>query len=672
MAEIPVVLTGHVDSEKLSAELGLPMMQEAAAKLSGRLLAVEGRLDALEAGTTPVPDPDPEPDPNPIGDLANLAPAGVGPSEWVEHPDPADITFAPERHRHSDSGRVQTGRLFVPDDGNWDEQAIDTVRQSPRGPQHLALLAIHDGDDDTLNAQAKEWYFREPYDGLVFGPLSKRDWASRVLALDWILWDAEEEFERAAALVTGLPLDKKQGGLGKVSEALMKGAYWNNDTHPQASAFGFETLLVAVCHGRPGPSGQWAAERLKHLGEDANPDTFLYSPYHAANTLTLLSRGGGGREAGGDRPNGLAGYEDYFASAGYVLFGWDTATGSTLFRDNLYFRTRADSFAVQRDSNVEQYEAGGGLGHRIRAAAASVTGNGKLAWMVLTNRSGFEHHTGAEFQACAGPLPEPVPPLSEPVAEKQGSTWFYNSNPADPDNAFRTAWCCRDVDHFRLSDWDRTFGFAWRGVGLVQGGQSYRGSRTTRHANGLSLSIDGVDLKHFWPLKSSRRASLPETVASDPYYLVQTGQPELMKPIDSSTPVLLYRWHQDWAGLVEHGGAISKLTTDWTLDPAAKRLTIVDRIEHDGTVTPRLNFSPNRPIGLLDPVTVVDDAFKISDGADAIKVSVTSSIPLEWSVEDVTNIKEHRYSFPRVRQFVRATPVEEADSYEFTTVVEAQ
>lgn len=639
--ECPVEIPALDDALSRLDELESKVAQQSAS--IAELFALVGEL---QDGATPTPEPEPEPDPEPNpepepepepSELQNLAAVGVSADRWVTQP--SEITFVPEMQ--SDAGGLRIGRLFVPRDGNWG--STYHLRRSPRGPHHLALLAIKD-NDDTLNQQARDQYLAGDY-GYVYGPFNHKERFARILALDWIKWESEEQFESVVA-----PLIAQSHDWWGKNESLPGSGYYDNDAYLTASAWMLETMLVAICHGRPGPSGQWAAERLTHMSEEPNLDTWLMSPYEVANVLTLQSKHGGGRENCPDPINAVGGYEQYFITGGLLLWAWDTATGSSLFADNLYFQTRADGFALEHDTNVEKRGAGT-IAMRMLACHANMTGDGKTAWMVGKRIDLAGNPTLLEFDACSGPRATEQPPESEVQVRKAGSLWHYHENPADADNAFRVAISCRDLSHYRCDDWDRCFGFAYKGVGLVMGGSEYRGQRVPLFANGLDLHGGSEDHNgHVAPYWSSR-ATRPETVATDPRYLIQQGGPELVNG--------LYVWNQDWTHLVNAGG-LTKVVTQWQLDPVSKSLTITDTVEHDGLLTPRLCFSPNYL------ATFNGDSFDITDGSNTVRVSV---IPSETATWDRSTPVPQKYNVGRIAEIVTVTPAP-ANSHTFTTFIE--
>ena len=169
------------------------------------------------------------------------------------------------------------------------------------------------------------------------------------------------------------------------------GLYFNNDVYFQSKYF-LEPLLVAVGHGRSGAAGAWAADRLMHLGTDPmhDPDALL-SPYIVANTLSVLSASGGGSDLGHDRDGGhgpgLNGYEVLLHAGrrdSSSRLG-TTATGSDLFKRNLYFRTRADGFLKELDAAVEMKTAANHFGSLQMEMAAGLLQDGKA--IEVLNRS---------------------------------------------------------------------------------------------------------------------------------------------------------------------------------------------------------------------------------------------------------------------------------------------
>ncbi len=98
--------------------------------------------------------------------------------------------------------RLWIPRRIVPN-VNVDMSIVEQLEKRPVGAHQLALCAhVSECQGDIAKAnqlmnEAKEWYFDDDSKSDVHGSLRHVHSMSYLFALDWIVWDDTEQFERA-------------------------------------------------------------------------------------------------------------------------------------------------------------------------------------------------------------------------------------------------------------------------------------------------------------------------------------------------------------------------------------------------------------------------------------------------------------------------------------------
>jgi hypothetical protein len=466
-----------------------------------------------------------------------------------------------------------------------------------------------------------------------------------VLAFDWITWKNPAEFEAA--------FDKLQRLIAKQIAAIERvgrnfrytpadksrgEGYWNASHPTNTTCFYLEAFLALDVYGinPSGPSHAWAGKIIDKMGLDPSFDsTAVFSPWHMANTLNLISLGnGGGREWGAyDAGPSFGGYEVPFGlSSVFVLHALDTATRSrwNLFAKNLYVQTRHIGLDAIDDTVVEK-TAFHPDARSVVEAWARLLGNTEAGrrYSYISTRSPNYAYFGRMplLLALAGVKPPPQGP-SGAFAGRVGSRFYYKENLANPDGTFRLYTHLRSLDNHREIGNERVLGFAIGKVGLVSG-HANRAAPVGVLANGLwfgpkSPAGDPIFAQEGWwateftqdLYHSPNRASMPDVVATDPMYLVG----KQAKPVFSSGR---YSWSVDWTAWATNLGTedyVNSTVTSYELTPSEKKLVIVDEISIDLSDGLYLgwHFSPN-----IVPVPI-PNGFEFGDGKDKIRVLVES------------------------------------------------
>lgn len=621
-------------------------------------------------------------------------------SWWVKTPKPDEVTaaLAPPL---INNGQICIRRLWIPRKltvGNVDGRLFEQMSKSPKGPHRLALLA-HYAEAQQKPDQAQKWmkaardeFWIDPWVSYIYCYSRADKVMAATFALDWIRWSDKAEFERAFARTLAMVETSKESSVQNGRE-FRKDGYWNA-THPWNSAYFLEELLALSVHGVnvDGKSHTWAVARLKQLGADFKKDTDpLYSTFEFANVLSLLSRRGGGREFGQEEKGpGLGGYETGFSIGGILqLRAVDTATGGKfkLVEKSLYCRTRQLGLLLEEDRTVSKSTFGNNAKAAIRIFAKWYASDpevgGLYQWLL---RDTEMPPNLLEFQALAGPEPTPVAPGTTPIAERTGSRWHYRENPSKPDSTFRMWLTNRDVENFRVAPDERCLSFAIGNIGLVDG-HANRAYCLGALSNGVHLSKrlpDGepyIGDRSYWPLLAShhpywtsRQAKTAGEVLLDPYFLVGANG-----PTENNGD---WTWTRDYTSLMTRqlkSGVVDKISlakAEYHIQPAKRRLEIVDTIRADSSVYVGWHFSPTHK------VKVLPDGFEFSDGKNRIVVMIKelSGVTLkltkrqEWKQGDFTiplDWHEMVGGPKRIAENLGYTPVEPRQEYKVRVVIQA-
>lgn len=682
---------------------------EDVAALQQQLASLESRVAYLEAKPPVDPDPDPPPNPDPPPDP--LPPPEPPPGEnnidriraaghpcppleqwWVGHPTPHQIKdlLVPAMPVTEGVRRIWLPRDFRPGE-TVDEKLLKQMTGDGLGPQQNVLYAYwqrHQGDEAGARAsmaRGVERYREQPFQGRIYSELdAKRLW-SRLLSLDWIWWadadEYEEAFEAARAHVEA-----------EIANSVHHGRDWRTDgyfnaTHMSGTGWFIRTLLALHAYGvNPGgPAHAWADSQIDKIGldprqhEDAN-----WSPWVFVNQLQLTSRSGGGTEYGHGTKGvyGLGGYEQNFAiGAASIFAAVDSALGTTL-GDNLYSQTRHVGLILEANTGT-RYLTDGGAAVRAMARQAGGEAGKRLIW--VEERESSHGAAWRELQACLGPPPAAEAPPSEPFAGRVGSHFHYRDDWSKPDSTFRVTWSCRDVDCFRFPPEERVFWFMIGSVGLIDA-RANRGGEVGAMSNGLwfgprdtSGGPRHIDAQG-WPKRCSvdiyhthDRATVPEEMLADPKYIVG----------DASGPVLqngVWRWNLNLVGRIGEAeqagvptvgkGVTGPCHTQFTFDPAARRLEMVDTVSVSSPYV-GWHFSPTH-----EPV-FRNDGFDVSDGSDTVRVTIESAdgTPFlrterrNWSIDGKDVFLD--YHGRQVAMNVGYEPAQRKPTHQVRTIVEA-
>ena len=558
--------------------------------------------------------------------LGNLTAIGLDPSEvWFEQPDISEITFR-EPNKNDASG-LAIRRLWLPSDlstlattvdlkhaginpdGTPHEEAyVRNLNNFRRGLDGDVLLALLTNDADRM-AQAKADFFNEDFgEWWGYGGLSLRHLYPAVLALDWIEWDNEAEFEAAFTVVKENMDAVPVGPWASDSDGhVFHSDKIDRDKHAA------KTMLVAVAYGRPGASGTWAAEMLGNLGADptdVGAENAMLSPYYVANQLTLLSQGGATASAGQQHGKpAQSGYETGFTGGSLPLLGaWDTATGSNLLRGNLLHKSLATGFALEYDPLVEKKIIAVNRSYAAFEVAAKIHNDGLATWLLenATKASDWQDDVSSlpQFQtlrALAGQQVPAATPPTYPLVGWSSDHWRHN------DGNVHVNISAPKIGHQRYTPESRALGYRHGAVGLVEA-HAYRGSISTIR-NGINL---GAQVQLFW---SPQRVKFPNIVASDPLYLVGTPNPTL---VDGN-----YEWVEDYThrynSALAGAGGVDLAKVKWKFDTATNVLEIEDEFEADLSKEASWQFPVSH-----NPVIIGNNQLEISDGSTGVRITLTA------------------------------------------------
>lgn len=620
---------------------------------------------------------------------------------WIEHPDAESLKKslrAPYRHGETICiRRLWFPKQIIPGE-NVDDTLMQQIVKSPKGAQQLALASHYlQATGNTVNAAelmvaAKTEFSKDPWSAEIYCYSRVAKSMAAVLALDWIEWQDAAEYEKAFRRVKGM-IDKDIEVTEQGDRKFSVDGYWNA-THPIQSAHFLRQLLALTAYEihPEAASHQWAEHFLEEMCSEANSvEPTAYSTFEFANVLSLLSRGGGGREFGqSEKHAGLGGYEESFLSgAVFQLGAVDSATNYEfgLVKKNLYTRTRYIGMLFEQDGLIQDQVMDPNPNATIRVFAKwyrdepNIGGAYQYFVQDQSQRPNF-----IELQALAGPAPEPVSPTSQPRAERVGSRWHYRENPAQPESSFRMWITNRDIENFRISPDERCLFFASGQVGLVNG-HANRTYSIDALSNGVHLSkrTSGGDPyvgdPGFWPMLSShhpywsaRIAKTASQVLSDSYYLVGADG-----PIEKDGE---WTWTRDYSDLMtgelktDIVGDVSEAIAEYRIDPTNKTLEIVDTIQANSNVYVGWHFSTTHEVELDD------NGFHFGDDHDQIQVRVEGLEGTDLEVKRRQQWQQDGYALPldwhlmvggpkRVTENIGYTPTQHRDEFKVRVTIQA-